>query len=70
MCGGSFSAFNGKTNKTMNKYLYVTASHGVVTVCKILVSLGQLVSLPTECRCNAGHSVFRKECIRKIFELE
>lgn len=70
MCGGSFSAFNGKNNKSMNKCLCVTASHDVVTVCKTSVSLGQVACLPTECRCNAGQSVFRKECVRKIFELE
>lgn len=64
---GAFQHLMAKIS--MNRCLCVTASHNVVTVCKISVSLG-LVSLLMDCRCNAGQAVFRKERIRKIFELE
>lgn len=50
--GGSSSAFNVKNNKSINKCLRMTASCGAGAVCKNSVSLGQLVSLPGECRCN------------------
>lgn len=53
----------------INKCLCVM-HHMVWSVCKNWVPTGQLVSPPAECRCNPGQSVFRKECVRKIFGLE
>lgn len=71
MCDGSFSAFHGKNNININKCLCVTASHDWSQFVKFQFPWDNLsLFLWNVGAIQSGKSVFRKECIRKIFELQ